>query len=267
MNESRRSKVLRLAGLAASVIAIGLAGAAAAGAAEPHCKQKLSASEYVVALNQIQNVMGRYAHLGEERGEGTLEELFAMKTEGVSWKTPFGPDGIAAVKARFARPAEDPRKVPGQLHMHAMFTPVIEIAADGKTALGVWDSFGPNIQSSAQGTGWLWVKYGVDFVQEDGEWKIWHLQVFPVFNAPYGTSITDNALEQAARAQLPVGGGGGPLGGGPNGPVRGDSGQNWTGPKDPLWIYDGKTPLRGPRIPLPYCSYEPSLSAAQYASY
>lgn len=59
----------------------------------------------------------------EERGEGTLSELFAMKTGGVSWKSPRGPEGIQQMKDRFARPAEDPLKTPGQLHMHSMFTP------------------------------------------------------------------------------------------------------------------------------------------------
>jgi hypothetical protein len=212
----------------------------------------LSTNDRVVALQAVQNLMGRYSHLAEEHGEGTLGDLFAMKTEGVSWKSPRGPDGIAAMKDRFARPSEDPLKYPGQLHMHSMFTPVIEIAADGKTAQGVWDSFGPGVQTVSSGAGWLWVKYGVDFVKEDGEWKIWHLQVFPIFSTPYEKSLTTTALEHAA---------------GPPPPPPGDmpaATQHWSGPKDALWIYDGKTPLRGPHVPEPYCSFDPAKSSAQY---
>jgi hypothetical protein len=25
---------------------------------------------------------------------------------------------------------------------------------------------------------WFWEKFGVDFVKEDGEWKIWHFQIY-----------------------------------------------------------------------------------------
>lgn len=257
--------------LLAGAVALGLAMSAnVVASAATACKSTLSAADRVVALNQIQNLMGKYSHLAVLRGEGSLAEIFAMKTEGVSWKTPSGPEGIQAMKDRFARPAEDPLKMPGQIHEHSMFTPVIEVAADGKTAQGVWDSFGPNIQSGDTVGNWLWVKYGVDFVKEDGEWKIWHLQVFPVFNTPYDKSITQSAQERSSggdRPPPPAGGAPGGSQGGPNGPATGGPDQNWKGPKDPLWIYDGKTPARGPYIPQPYCSYDPANSSAQYHDY
>lgn len=264
--------------LAASAASIGLALAAgSAQAAAAKCKQNLSAADRVVALNEIQNLMGKYSHLGVLRGEGTLEELFAMKTEGVFWKTPTGPVGIQGMKDRFARPAEDPMKNPGQIHEHSMFSPVIEIAADGKTAQGVWDSFGPNIQNGNEVGNWLWVKYGVDFVKEEGEWKIWHLQVFALFNTPYDKSITESAKERAAGGgQRPAGappggapgGAGGPPAQGPGGPATGGPNQNWSGPEGgPQWIYDGKTPARGPYVPEPYCTYDPAKSSAKYYDY
>ena len=184
-----------------SVLAIGtlLATAAASGAhAADACKQKLSAAEQVVALNAIANLMGRYSHLGRLRGEDTLEELFAMKQPDVSWRTPMGPQGPEALKRRFRQPGEAPRgEVPGQLHAHSMFSPVVEVAADGKTAKGVWDSFGPNISNGSDVGNWLWVKYGVDFIKEDGAWKIWHMQVYPLFNTPQDKTITQSAWERA----------------------------------------------------------------------
>lgn len=262
----------RCAGALAVTIAVSAACAGTALAADA-CKFKLTPADHIIALNAVQNLVGRYSHLAEERGEGTLGELFALKTEGVSWKSPRGPEGIEQMKARFAMPAEDPLKVPGQLHMHSMFTPVIEIAQDGKTAQGVWDSFGPNIQTGDSGTNWLWVKYGVDFIKEDGQWKIWHLQVFPIFNTPYNTSLTDNAKAMATRGGAP---GAPPPGapppgdrppGGGNGPAMGGPGQNWTGPKEPLWIYDGKTVLKGPHVPEPTCTYDAAKSSAQYVSF
>jgi hypothetical protein len=226
--------------LAATMCSI--AAAAAYGSPAATECNALDAADKVVALNQIQNLMGRYSHLGTLRGESTLAELFAMKTEGVSWKTPYGPTSIAGMKQRFERPVEaDPGKTAGQLHMHAMLSPVIEIAGDGKTAKGVWDSFGPNIINGQAIGNWLWVKYGVDFIREDGQWKIWHLQVYPIFNTPYDKSVTQTARERAAK-------------GAPVGPPRVPG---WTGPND-LWMYDGKTPPRGPKIPEPYCVFDPA---------
>jgi hypothetical protein len=259
---------------------LGIIGAAAACAllvsgisSAASCPQKLKAEDHVVALNAIQNLMGRYSHLGELRGEGTLMELFAMKTEGVSWRTPTGPSGIKDMMGRFNKPGEEaPGLVPGQLHMHSMLTPVIEIAADGKTAKGVWDSFGPNIQTGNEVGNWLWTKYGVDFIKEEGVWKIWHLQVYAMFNTPYDKSITVSAKERAER--MASGGGAGGPGGpppgappgaapggpqGPAGPAMGGPGQNWTGPKD-KWIYDGTSAPRGPKIPEPYCTFDPADS-------
>lgn len=215
-------------------------------AAAAACPQTLSAADQVVALNAIQNLMGRYSHGAELRGEGALAELFAMKTEGVSWRTPVGPAGIKGMQGRFINPAEKaPGTVPGALHMHAMLTPVIEIAADGQTAKGVWDSFGPNIANGSEIGDWLWLKYGVDFVKEDGQWKIWHLQAYAIFSTPYDKSITQSAKER---------GGASDRAGRPGPPDA-----SWTGPKD-MWVYDGKTAPRGPKIPEPYCTFDPKDS-------
>lgn len=240
--------------------------ASAASAAPAACKSKLSAADQVVALNAISNLMGRYSHLGHLRGEDTLQELFAMKQPDVSWRTPTGPQGPEAMRARFRQPGEPARPdVPGQLSVHAMFSPVIEIAADGKTAKGVWDSFGPNINNGNEVGNWLWVKYAVDFIKEDGLWKIWHLQVYALFNTPYDKSITQSAWERANPGRppstAPARAAGAPAAAAPApaAATAGGPAQAWSGPKD-LWIYDGKTPPRGPYIPEPYCTFDPATS-------
>jgi hypothetical protein len=67
--------------------------------------------------------------------------------------------------------------------MHTSTTPVIEIAGDGKTAKGIWYSPGMGLMTSivdgkpvVRGT-FFWEKYGGDFVKENGQWKIWHMQM------------------------------------------------------------------------------------------
>lgn len=231
---------------------------ASANAAPSSCP--LPAADRIAALNDIENLMGRYNHLGTMRGEGTLADLFALKTEGVSWKTPGGPVGIAAMKARFADP--DEVQAPGILHMHSMLSPVIEVAGDGRTAKGVWDSFGASVNGPDDIGGWLAVKYGVDFVKEDGVWKIWHLQVYPFYSTKYDKSITQTAKEKAARPPQPmIAGQTGrdvPRAGGPNGaPPAARPG--YVMPAN-VWHYDGKSTPQGPFIPMPYCTFDPATA-------
>ena len=97
---------------------------------------------------------------------------------------------------------------PGKLIYHFLASPIIEVAADGKTAKGMWLmsglESGLTAPESAKGAPdfmyeknvtvdgkkvWMhtvYAKYGVDFIKQDGEWKIWHFHCFEVARAPYG---------------------------------------------------------------------------------
>ncbi len=68
----------------------------------------------------------------------------------------------------------------GQLLLHVTTTAIIEVAADGKTAKGFWYSPGM-IAESGQTGNTIWEAYGVDFVKEGDEWKMWHLHMFTDF--------------------------------------------------------------------------------------
>ncbi len=98
---------------------------------------------------------------------------------------------------------------PGKLIYPFLASPIIEVAADGKTAKGMWLmsglESGLTAPESAKGAPdfmyeknvtvdgkkvWMhtvYAKYGVDFIKQDGEWKIWHFHCFEVARAPYGT--------------------------------------------------------------------------------
>ncbi|MBP2642696.1 MAG: hypothetical protein H6Q67_583 [Firmicutes bacterium] len=79
----------------------------------------------------------------------------------------------------------------GQFAEHTLTTACIEIAGDGKTAKGMWYSpgvvAGIDIKNGKPHSLWMWEKYGVDFVKEDGQWKIWHLLVCTDFGFPIGS--------------------------------------------------------------------------------
>ena len=73
------------------------------------------------------------------------------------------------------------------------------IAADGKTAKGLWQVMGANNAITPNGplSTWNWGYVAADFVLEDDEWKIWHLQEFTELSAPVASSWV-------AKTELPV---------------------------------------------------------------
>ncbi len=66
----------------------------------------------------------------------------------------------------------------GMLDYKPVDTPVVEIAADMQTAKGIWCIRGSHADFTKSGPVaiWEWGWFAVDFVLEDDEWKIWHMQ-------------------------------------------------------------------------------------------
>jgi hypothetical protein len=82
---------------------------------------------------------------------------------------------------------------------------VIEVAGDGRTAKGVWLMAGtesgltdpevaeafPDMYSEGEVLGkkvwahWVWCKYAIDFLRQDGEWKIWKFRCYELARAPF----------------------------------------------------------------------------------
>ncbi len=167
--------------------------------------------------------------------------------------------------------------------MHTQETPVIEVALDGKTAKGLWYSIGQSVRGEVDssgktsvGTGWMWEKYGVDFIKEDGKWKIWHL-----------VNLMDQGpVEANAQGQGGPGGGGPPQGGaggapggqggpggqaGPGGGAAGGQGGPPGGGGDGGMKYAGKAPDHfhwsptavltiDPKFPEPYYTFSETFS-------
>ncbi len=67
----------------------------------------------------------------------------------------------------------------GSCNIDNLTTPVVEVAADGRTAKGVWYALMEETDYQASGCTsyhcWGWV--AADFIKEDGQWKLWHLIV------------------------------------------------------------------------------------------
>ena len=98
---------------------------------------------------------------------------------------------------------ENKGKLVGWMKMHTLCTPYIIVAGDGKTAKGTWESpgFATMIREGRLQAVWMWERFAADFIKEDGEWKIWHLNALSQFNTPYEKSWVSDALEPKVMDQ------------------------------------------------------------------
>lgn len=92
----------------------------------------------------------------------------------------------------------------GTMQLKCATVPLIEIAKDGETALGMWYCNG--ILSYYNGdeafTRWIYCRYAVDFIKEDGVWKIWHMFVGTDYTPIPGEDFGKNAFSNPAWLML-----------------------------------------------------------------
>ncbi len=184
-------------------------------------------------VHEIQNVMSlhEYYHAAIKHQE-ELDAIWAQKAEDVAFEEALfqarfvGLEAIQKYYVQFMRNTlfksaleltktffpqlkDDPEdELPfGLSYMHTLTTPVIEVAEDGETAKGVWISPG-HITMPTMGklqAYWHWDRYGVDFIKEDGKWKIWHFFVGREFTSPYEKSWVDSTLDNEEAYELALG--------------------------------------------------------------
>lgn len=172
---------------------------------------------------EIKNVMGRHAYhhaLGTHRAE--LDELWSTRDD-ISWGNNQGfwvgretmyayyadakeiQDEATLKLMAKADPSIEVKKENfqlGALVMHSLTTPLVVVADDGKTAQGMWYSLGQvtNAGPNGKATGmWMHERYAVDFIKEDGQWKIWYFFV--------GTDLSCEAGKPFTGEMGPAGGG------------------------------------------------------------
>lgn len=200
----------------------------------------ISDAERALAMWQVQNVMSKHAyyhaagmHLEEleniwvdENGPNADTATFASP----AWIM----HGIVGVKKYYGQANQDNKvkeledlsklypeieNIPENLGagheyaIHTNTTPIIEVAGDGKTAKGIWYSPGIGLSARINGTDisyggtFFWEKYGADFIKEDGEWKMWHCQMWYDWTPSFPTSMTSSIGGMGGGA--PSGGQGG----------------------------------------------------------
>jgi hypothetical protein len=155
------------------------------------------------AINEIQNLMGRYEAVHNNSEMSKSAELFAQHTPD-TWAElgTWGRfEGIEAIRKLFTSmeaylPGEHGKE--GLMFWHDLATPIIEVAGDCKTAKATWRSPGHETRprDGKLTALWCWGTYAIDFVKEDGEWKIWHFRWFRLFITPFYTSWVDRPRDK-----------------------------------------------------------------------
>lgn len=201
-----------LAGVALCALVAGCSQQAAAPAAPTDAKGRplVSDAERALGMWQVQGMMSKheYYHAAGLNSE-EIDALWVSPTGEYAKTATFASpawvmNGLDTVKRAYGEQNQqnrvkalealskvDPsvKNVPENLGaghewaMHTSTTPVIEVAGDGKTAKGIWYSPGMGLMTAivdgkpqVRGT-FFWEKYGADFVRENGQWKIWHMQM------------------------------------------------------------------------------------------
>ena len=156
-------------------------------------------------FQEVANLMGRQVYMHEAGMDPEFPDtLFAKKTPGVSWEVAyFGKWVNEGIRKPLSKHSDYPI---GTLFEHTLASPVIEVAADGKTAKGVWMSPGhetaPDQETGKLRSYWCWSKYGCDFVKEDGQWKLWHYHSYRTFRTPFDVAWVDwNELDKTEEGR------------------------------------------------------------------
>ncbi len=171
---------------------------------------------------EIKNLMGRYTRALLHKEEEEIPERFWSSREDISLGVNGGwylgrksvgkyyqyfSDKMALtdslVASRFGGLKElQGAKGIGYLEMKALSTDLVEIAGDGKTAKGMWTCSGqvPEFTASGPVTHLTFGTYAVDFIREDGTFKIWHMQYLEEINHPQGEKWWESVRQ---RPELP----------------------------------------------------------------
>jgi len=155
---------------------------------------------------EIQQLQSQYAYwLLTQNYDKIIEHSFAHHADGIliEFSDSGVYKGIEGVRRIFTAFAAT-REIPGFFTLHMTVNPYIVIAADGQSAKSTWLS--PGAASSSAGARWIWGPYYVDYVRENGQWRIRSTIFAPLFRNRYETSWveeTDHGSVKGPFAKSP----------------------------------------------------------------
>jgi len=168
----------------------------------------------------VENLFSNYMYLHNAFRDEEIKVLWAKRgTPGMSAQ--YNNTGVyTSYDSIMAYHSGRPTPI-GKLILHYTTTPSIQIAGDRKTAKGVWivagvesglsspeeaahappylfeqdEVNGAQVHGKRVWAHWVQVKYGVDFILQDGAWKIWHFHCYEVSRARFDRNWIAMAAE------------------------------------------------------------------------
>lgn len=182
-------------------------------------------NEKLKARAACMNVTMKYFHYHQcIRDDLILKECWAKHSPGIH--SEHGASGVYEGYEHVAQFHKERPTPPGKLLFHSITTPVIEVAEDLKTAKGIYllqgfesgvikegalpemyESSEPAVDGKKVWAHWGFAKYGIDYIKEDGEWKIWHFHAYDVTRATFDKNwVTLSQLASKANAEAKAAG-------------------------------------------------------------
>jgi hypothetical protein len=187
-------------------------------------EEKLSEAEHQAQAAEdrgaIENLFSNYMYLHNAFHDEQIKSLWAKRgTPGLSAE--YSNVGVYTnYDSIMAYHTGRPSPI-GKLIFHYTTTPSIQVAGDGRTAKGIWiaagvesglsnpsqsaampdylfekdEMGGKEVHGKKVWAHWVQMKYGVDFIKQDGEWKIWHFRCFEVSRARFDKNWISLAAE------------------------------------------------------------------------
>jgi len=169
-------------GCIAAICMLGIAACGNNQMTEEAQKAALKAAD-IAACNNLMSLHSWYHAAMQNDVE--LEKIWAQRDDSIWAQTGGYWKGIENIKKNYGQKAtEDATK--GGYVWHTITSGVVEIAEDRQTAKGVWytPGGGGQAKNGKLDFGWMWEKYGVDFIRENGVWKVWHMKVYTDWAMP-----------------------------------------------------------------------------------
>ncbi len=191
-------------------------------------------ARYARDRGAVENVFARYMYLHNSFQDEKIKALWARRgTPGMSAQ--YSNLGVyTSYDSIMAYHSGRPSPI-GKLIFHYLTTPLIEIAADGQSAKGRWiaagvesglmtpeaaakapaflferaEAEGNEVHGKKVWAHWVQMQYGVDFIRQDGAWRILHFRCFEVSRARFdrnwialAAEIQDSTANSAFNADL-----------------------------------------------------------------
>ena len=165
-------------------------------------KKQVADGAYARDYLEIWKLQSLYSHLYYIGKRSKVPGLFAQKTPGISLEIEDTGvyEGIESITRFWNTIFSDDRVGAGNLAIHMTVNPLIEINRDRTKAKGIWHSHGYcSFVGPAGYKQFLCLgKYDMEYVKEDGEWKIFKF----VYRQAFMCSYENGWVEEPVAASI-----------------------------------------------------------------